>query len=233
MARNDTARQIKSPNPTFQKKKATEHPYLAIEHRIFDSPAFADLKPSSVRVLLAIARQLTVDYKANSRGISNNGHLQCAFSWCQRYGIASDNTVSSAIADLIAHGFICRTKSHGANGVWAEYAVTWLPIQNHEGIFTAGFKQCAWRDWSPPAKKTLPQKLRNTSLKNCDLRGGFPAKSAGSLTAKSATYEHMVPCYKEKHGRRNGDKAALMRWEASGLIRRQVTGDRGLLRVVR
>lgn len=71
------------------------HPFIALEHRVFDSPAFADLKHSSVRVLLAVARQLTKD---------NNGHLQCSFAWCKRHGIGSDNTLADAIADLIVHG---------------------------------------------------------------------------------------------------------------------------------
>ena len=36
------------------------HPYAALEHRIIDSEAFADLKPQSVRLLMIICRQLTV-----------------------------------------------------------------------------------------------------------------------------------------------------------------------------
>ena len=101
------------------RKTSTKHPFIGIEHRVIDSAAFADLKHSSVRVLLSVARQLTKD---------NNGHLQCSFAWCKRYGIGSANTLADSISDLIAHGFICRTKSHGANGVWATYAVTWLRI---------------------------------------------------------------------------------------------------------
>ncbi len=162
------------------RKTATKHPYVAIEHRVMDNPAFADLRPSSVRVLLAIARQLTKD---------NNGQLQATWSWCKRYGVGSDNTLTDAVADLIAHGFVYRTKSHGANGVWAKYAVTWLPIKKQEGLFLSGFKMFAWRDWQPPEKKTSPQKLRADHRKKCGLRGEFPAETAGFLTAETADYE--------------------------------------------
>lgn len=207
------------------RKTSTTHRYVAIEHRVMDSPAFADLKPSSVRVLLAIARQLTKD---------NNGHLQATWSWCKRYGIGSDNTLADAIADLIAHGFIQRTRSHGANGVWATYAVTWLPIRRREGLFLDGYKDCAWRYWEPGRKKSSPQKLRADHLRKCGLRGEFPAETAVGLTAKTATYESCC------HG--SSDLQAVTRaiperkprppsYATPFLIRRQTTADHGRLRV--
>lgn len=125
------------------KKTPTAHPYAAIEHRVLDSKAFADLKHSSVLLLLILTRQLTKD---------NNGHLQAAHSYCARYGLTNESTLSSAIEDLIAHGMIYRTRSHGPNKAWARYAVTWLPIRKKEDLFLDGFKPCAWRDW----KKSSP-----------------------------------------------------------------------------
>ncbi len=91
------------------RRVTTGHPYVAIEHRVMDSEAFADLKPTAQVLLFLIARQLRKD---------NNGHLQAAFSWCKKFGIASEHTVQSSIAQLISHGFIYRTRSHGANGTW-------------------------------------------------------------------------------------------------------------------
>ena len=64
-----------------QRKPSGKHPFIGIEHRIFDSPAFVKLKPTAKVALFAIARQLRKD---------NNGHLQATFSWCTRYGIGSD-----------------------------------------------------------------------------------------------------------------------------------------------
>lgn len=175
--KTEAARRSQSP-----RKAATNHPYAAIEHRVIDSPAFADLKHSSVRVLLAICRQLTRE---------NNGHLQCSFSWCKRYGIGSTNTLADSVADLVAHGFVYRTRSHGANGVWAKYAVTWLPIRKPDGLFLAGFKMFAWREWVMTNDKTLSQKLRQDYRKNCELSPETIAETATSLISETATYE---PC---------------------------------------
>lgn len=157
-------------------KATTKHPYAAIEHRVIDSPAFADLKPTAQALLLLIARQLTKE---------NNGHLQASFKWCNRFGIGSEHTLRSAIAELISHGFIYRTRSHGANGAWARYAVTWLPIKNREGLFLAGFAPCSWRNWEPPKKKSSPQKLLDQSGRNCSFTHKHPAETAGSRGGKN------------------------------------------------
>ena len=170
-------------------KKSGHHPFVALEHRVIDSAAFADLKHSSIRVLLAIARQLTRD---------NNGRLQCSFAWCKRFGIGSTNTLADSIADLIAHGFIYRTKSHGANGVWAQYAVTWLPINKPDGLFLGGFKMFAWREWVMPNEKSSPRKLRHNYRNKCELSPKRGSETATSLISKTATYEPLVPCYRSE-----------------------------------
>jgi len=134
-------------------KTSTKHPYAAIDHRVIDSPAYADLSHSACRLLVLLARQLTRQ--------NNNGHLQATYSWCKERGIGSEHTLRDAIADLIAHGFIYRTRSHGANKAWAKYAVTWLPIKNRDGLFLAGFVSCAWRNWQPTQKKAPGEECRN------------------------------------------------------------------------
>ncbi len=146
---NDVRRTISA----VKTKPSKTQPYAAIEHRVIDSEAFAALTPNAKVILLLMARQLTKD---------NNGHLQATFSFMQRHGIGSEHTLQNGIKQLISHGFIYRTKSHGANGVWARYAVTWLPIKRSEGLFLDSFRPCAWRDWKsekkPPCTKcrTLP-----------------------------------------------------------------------------
>lgn len=166
------------------KATTTKHPYAAIEHRVIDSPAFADLKPSAQVLLLLLARQLTKD---------NNGHLQASFKWCNRYGYGSEHTLRSAIADLISHGFVYRTRSHGANGAWARYAVTWLPIKCRDDLFLAGYVPFAWREWVHTQKKTTPQKLLDQSGRKCSFTLEHPAENAGCTPAKNADYE-LMPC---------------------------------------
>jgi hypothetical protein len=153
-----------------------------------DSKAFADLKPTAQVLLLLIARQSTKD---------NNGHLQATFSRCKRYGIGSEHTLKSSIAQLISHGFIYRTRSHGANGIWATYALTWLPIIKKEGLYLAGYVPYAWRDWQPEEKKTTPQKIQGATSIKCSFSGEVSAESAGTPPPKSAEYESVLPCSSE------------------------------------
>lgn len=164
-------------------KTTTKHPYAATDHRVIDSPAYADLSHSACRLMTILTRQLSKD---------NNGNLQATFAYCQPRGIGSEHTLRDAIADLIAHGFIYRTRSHGANKAWARYAVTWLPIPKRDGLFLAGFTPCAWRDWQPGDKKSRGQKVQDQSGRKCSFISEKPAESAGNLPAESADYE-LVP----------------------------------------
>lgn len=171
-------------------KTSTKHPYAAIEHRVIDSPAYADLSFSARALLTLLARQLTKD---------NNGHLQASFKWCEKYGFGSEHTLRTAKAELISHGFVYRTRSHGANGAWARYAVTWLPITRRDELFLGGFVPCAWRNWSPPKEKSSPQKVQDTSGRKCSFPPKHPAESAGIPPAKTAAYE-LMPCREDVSG---------------------------------
>lgn len=167
----------RQPKPRKEKRRG---PYAAIDHEILYSAAFADLKPMSIRVLLLMILQLNK---------SNNGHLHATFSFCSRHGVGSEHTLQSAIADLIAHGFIYRTRSHGANKVWAKYALTWLSVTKSEGIHMGSFVSNAWKKWQPVEKKSSPKKVQDRTGKKCSFTHIHPAESAGKLPAKTADYE--------------------------------------------
>ena len=164
-----------------KKKPSGTHPYAAIEHRVIDSPAYADLTFAARSVLVLLARQLTKD---------NNGHLQASFKWMSRHGIGSENTLGSAIKQLISHGFIYRTRCGGFHRGASSYAVTWLSIKKKEGLYLDGFQACAWRSWEPE-KKTPPRKLHLTSCRNGDLPTRTDAFSAGETPPKTADNELM------------------------------------------
>jgi hypothetical protein len=161
-------------------KHSTKHPYFALEHRITDSDAYADLGFAARNLLDLIGRQLTKD---------NNGHLQATFAWCKRYGFGSEHTLRAAIVELIKHGFIFKTRSHGANGAWARYALTWLPIKKTEELYLDTFKPNAWREWQPEQKKSSRQKLPEQSSRKCSFTPELPAETAGKPTAETADYE--------------------------------------------
>lgn len=189
--------------PASTPGKRLKHPYAAIEHRVIDSPAYADLSFSAQALLLLLARQLTKD---------NNGQLQATYTYCARHGFGSEHTLRTAIGSLIAHGFIYRTRSHGANHAWARYAVTWLPIgKDREGLFLDGFLSCAWQRWTPSStdskKKSAPKKMPHQSGKKCSFTPEFPAKNAEIREAKNADYE-LMPCSVHKQGATEGTSAA-------------------------
>ena len=131
------------------RKTSRRDPYAAIDHRVIDSKAYADLTFSARALLIQLARQLTVP--------NNNGRLQATHSYLADYGF-SENTISRGITELIAHGFLYRTRSGGYQRGAALYAVTWLSLtDNREGLFCNAFKPCAWRNWKPEQEKSRPQ----------------------------------------------------------------------------
>lgn len=135
-------------------KLSTKHPYAAIEHRVIDSDAYADLTFSARSLLVLITRQLSKD---------NNGRLQATYSYMRKYGF-SENTLGRAIKELISHGMIYRTRSGGYQQGAAQYAVTWLSLcKVRDGLFTQGFRSCAWRDWKASVEKNHPPQICSTA----------------------------------------------------------------------
>jgi hypothetical protein len=137
-------------------KTSTKHPYCAVEHRVVDSPAYASLSFSARALLVIITRQLNKD---------NNGRLQATYSYLRRFGFDSEHTISRAIKELISRGIIYRSRCGGYQQGASLYAVTWLSITKKDGLFLAGFKPCAWRDWNPEEKNHPPQKCSTTTAK--------------------------------------------------------------------
>jgi len=167
----------------IREKTLTKHPYAAIEHRVIDSPSYADLTYSAQSLLIQIARQLTK---------GNNGHLQATFSYMRRFGF-SENTLSRAIRKLISHGMIYRTRSGGYQQGAAQFAVTWLSITDKKGLYLDGFVSCAWRYWQPSDKKIRPPKLRSNSRKNGKWTHAITPKIDVPPTPKSGDIE-LIPC---------------------------------------
>jgi len=165
-------------------KTSTRHPYAATEHRVIDSPAYADLTFSARSLLLLVTRQLTKD---------NNGSLQATFSYLSRFGFDSQRTLSRGIQELIAHGMIYRTRLGGYQQGPSKYAVTWLPIARKDGLFLSGFKPYAWREWQPVTEKTPPAKMPPSSGKNGIRTVSAHAKNTVDTPRKNEDIE-LMPC---------------------------------------
>lgn len=205
-------------------KTTTKHPYAAIEHRVIDSPAFADLTPSAVKLLLLLARQLTKD---------NNGHLQATFSYMRRFEF-SENTLSRAIQELIAHGMIYRARSGGYQQGAAQYAVTWLKVTNRQNLFMDGFKPFAWREWEPekqPKKKTPPLKLMDTHRKNGEWTMPTTPKFEAGSPPKTEDNE-LMPCSGVNSAHQQRVSRPRKPLTSPLAIRLSLTADRGHLRLV-
>jgi hypothetical protein len=163
------------------KKGSTKHPYAAIEHRVIDCPAYADLTFSARSLLQLLARQLSKD---------NNGHLQATHSYMERFGF-SDRTLTRATKELISHGFVYRTRCGGYQQGASQYAVTWLSITKRENLFIDGFLPCAWRHWEASENKTPPAKLRCINRKNGERTMLTQAKFTASRGRKFTDNELM------------------------------------------
>lgn len=164
--------------------------YAPIDHDVMDSAAFADLSHSAVRVLLLVARQWSPP---------TNGKLQATFAYCRKRGIGSEHTMKQAVAELIEHGFLYRTRGHGIDAATGKnrpslYAITWRPIKlalKPADMHLGGFVFEAFKKWQPE-KKSGGQKLQPDGGKNCSFslktrQQKPPAISAVSATGKTST----------------------------------------------
>lgn len=142
-------------------KTTTKHPIAALEKRIMDSPAFADLAFSSRAVLFLLCRNLDKN---------RNGHIQLSETQAAGNGIER-KTLRRAFSDLIAHQLIVMTWRGGkVQGNCNKYGLTWMPIKDRKGIHADHFKLEAWRDWRPTVEKTGCQKSPLDSAQNVPLK---------------------------------------------------------------
>lgn len=156
---NERRRQRQADKPKFSAK----HPIAAIEKRIIDSPAFADMSFSARAVLLLMARNI-------EKG--RNGHIQLSEKQAAANGIER-KTLRRALSDLVAHQMIVMTWRGGkVQGSCNKYALTWIPVKDRKGIHADHFKLEAWRDWIPgEGKKAASPKCPLDSAQNVPLMG--------------------------------------------------------------
>lgn len=92
--------------------------FVCLPHALLTHPTFTELSGGATKLLLAILS----DYVGN-----NNGHLTATASRMKRFGFNSKDSLSKAIRELLASGYIVRTRTQHLRSP-ALYAVTWLPI---------------------------------------------------------------------------------------------------------
>jgi hypothetical protein len=126
------AKKIKAP-------EQIEGSFVGIPHAVLDSVAFKKLSHIARSLLWDVVRQL------NGR---NNGRLHITRSWLRPRGWRSDDTVNKAKKELLEHGLIFETRKGGKNWGASQFAVTWLPISNGQGldINVQQFPRGAWKN---------------------------------------------------------------------------------------
>jgi hypothetical protein len=106
-----------------QHGRRTEHSFLGIPHYIVRGPEFGAIEPWALKLLIELA--------ASYNG-KNNGNLSAAYSTLRERGWNSPGTLNKAINQLVANGWLVRTR-HGGRNRCALYAVTWWAVDACEG----------------------------------------------------------------------------------------------------
>lgn len=152
---------------------------LRIYDDVFDSPAFAALSSTDIRVYLALLREL--------RG-SNNGNLSLPIARAQRCGIKSHVTLARSLRALRAVGLIDRVRHGGADKDGERecslYRVTDVEVYEHSKLFIEAMP--ATNEWKKVATVQqgldLIEKLEQQAVKD------FAARAAGWEKTKTARH---------------------------------------------
>lgn len=120
--------------------------FVSMPHALLINSTYSELSGGATKLLLA----LLADYVGN-----NNGHLTATFSRMKRFGFNSKDSLARGIRELIALGFVLRTRTQHLRSP-ALYAVTWLPISKapagqpyDPGVMPGEEALDLWRQFDP------------------------------------------------------------------------------------
>lgn len=120
--------------------------FLPVPAAVLDSPNF--------RALSTKSKGLILDIGARYNG-HNNGDLAAPYSWMQKRGWRSKETLDAALKELRRYGMIELTRQGGLHGA-SLYAYTWMPIDPCKGKLDVSPTGVASGKW-----KEAPQALRH------------------------------------------------------------------------
>jgi len=110
-----------------QKYRDPRGPHLRVYHELMFAPAY--------RVLSRSAKALFFDMRAKLNG-SNNGNIEATLNKLKHVGWTSGHTIATALYELLALGFIVRTRSGSyaiGKGQCALYGFTDIEILEQKG----------------------------------------------------------------------------------------------------
>jgi len=114
------------------KRRTKCPPFVRLERTLIDSLAFSALRPASVVVLISILRRFN-----GMNGIKSDPII-CPYRAMK--GSMAPATISKAIKDLVAHGFIGMVQHGGLYKQPNSYALL-----------------LDWRNWQPEKKKSTSE----------------------------------------------------------------------------
>jgi hypothetical protein len=115
------------------RRNSTQPPsrYAPFFHDVASSPAWAELSGAAVRVFIVLLCQLRMKPLKNGKPEAiNNGDLCAGPMMMQRYGGPSKNSVTKALQELIAGGFIVQTARRRGGNQPHLYALTCFPMSS-------------------------------------------------------------------------------------------------------
>lgn len=125
--------------------------YYSKPHHLFKACQTPD-KPAATANLSHTAYRLLDNLLAQYNGY-NNGDLCASMTVMKLYGWTSSGTVNNAVKELIAEGFIEKTRQGGRNQC-SLYAVTWKPINECNGKHNV-------KETSKPSNLWKPENLEH------------------------------------------------------------------------
>jgi hypothetical protein len=111
--------------------------FLKLPHYILRSNEFGNLRPWAAKLLIELAKE----YKGY-----NNGDFSAAYSVLKQRGWNSPGTLSSALKELQADGWILLTRQGGKNRC-SLYAITWWSIDGCNGKHDYHEENIALNTW--------------------------------------------------------------------------------------
>lgn len=154
--------------------------FVALPWAVLDCPAYGRLSHPARSLLLDISRQFVRD---------NNGRLLASLAFLKSRGWNSNDTLTRALRELLAAGFIHQTAQGHRPKRASWYAVTWRNLDRHPGYDAGaveGFRRGAYRFSDPlPTVVIAPS---HGAVKNAVLtpsHGAIEAPIAPSHGARS------------------------------------------------
>ncbi len=137
-------------------KRGGERSFAAKPHHIF-RPNFVNQIPSPSSVLSHKAAHMLDNLAAQYNGV-NNGDLSAAPKIMALFGWTSQGSIHSALAELLALGFIEQTRQGGKNRC-SLYALTWQAIDECGGKLDVSPTRVASNLWKPENKAKIDQRF--------------------------------------------------------------------------